>query len=114
MSSTPAGAWELNAAVDALDRVAVLTAEGRSVFDSQRDRQFGLAFLWVNIGSLLKQYCRKLDIELGTEPFSGPIKMRDKIAYGPIAGLSADIIRDTCIQDGPALRNLIADLRDAL
>jgi hypothetical protein len=114
VSSTPTGVLELSAAVDALDRVAVLTAEGRPMFDSSRDRQLALAFLWVNIGSLLKQYCRKLDIELGTEPFSGPIKMRDKIAYGPVAALSADIVWDTCVRDGPTLRNLVADLRSAL
>jgi hypothetical protein len=114
VSAAPVGAAELDAAVDALDQAIALTAEGRAVFDGSRDRQPALTFLWVNIGSLLKQYCRKLDIPLGTEPLSAPIKMRDKIAYGPVAALSTDIIWETCVQDAPTLRGLIADLREAL
>ncbi len=114
MSAAPVGAAELDAAVHALDRVAVLTGEGRAAFAGSRDRQLALTFLWVNIGSLLKQYCRKCDIPVGTEPFSAPVKMRDKIAYGPVAALSADIIWETCTRDTRALRDLLADLREAL
>lgn len=114
MNATPLGAAELDATIAALVEVDLLTAEGRTVFERSRDRQLALAFLWVNIGSLLKQYCRKRDVPLGAEPFSAPIKMRDKIAYGHIAALSAEIIWETCAHDAPALRDLIVDLREAL
>jgi hypothetical protein len=63
---------------------------------------------------LLKQYCRRLNIPLGVEPFSGPVKMRDKMAYGPVTALSPDVVWETCVQDAPVLRSLLSDLRGVL
>jgi uncharacterized protein with HEPN domain len=101
---------ELDAALMALDRIAQAVAEGEEVFEESPDRQFAMIFLWVNVGSLLKQYCRGRGIPLGSEPFAGPIRMRDKLLYGPIAGLRTDIVWETCASDAPTLRVLLSDL----
>ncbi len=50
----------------------------------------------------------------GTEPFAGPIRMRDKLVYGSLPDLRASIVWDTCIRDGPDLQVLLRDLRATL
>ncbi len=80
MNDLEPGAAELDAALAALDRITERVAEGRVFFDRNEDRQLALVFLWTNVGSQLKQYCRRLDIPAGTEPFAGPIQMRDRSA----------------------------------
>lgn len=80
MNDLEPGAAELDAALAALDRITERVAEGRVFFDRNEDRQLALVFRWTNVGSQLKQYCRRLDIPAGTEPFAGPIQMRDRSA----------------------------------
>lgn len=111
----PSGyAAELDAALIALVRIAELAAEGRAKFDESVDRQLALVFLWVNVGSLLKQFSRRHRIEPGTAPFARPVQMRDKLVYGPLSGLRPDVVWDTCVHDGPTLRALLTELRATL
>lgn len=110
MSATAPGAIELDAALAALNRIA----EGRALFDRNEDRQLTMVFLWANVGSQLKQYCRRLDIPSGTEPFASPIQMRDKLVYGSVQAVDAEVVRDTCILNGPELHELVTDLHSAL
>jgi uncharacterized protein with HEPN domain len=106
-----ADAAELDAALIALDRIADLVAEGRAAFDDSSDRRLALVFLWVDVGSLLKQFSRKRRIEPGTAPFARPIQMRDKLVYGPLTGLQPAVVWDTCVHDAPPLRTLLTELR---
>lgn len=110
--TTPApGMDELAAARGALDHVAALVLDGREMFDGSADRRLALAYCWVNIGSQLKQFARKTNLPRGTvTPLSKPIKMRDKLAYGPLPLLRTDIVWDTSVHDGPPLREFVADL----
>lgn len=114
MSSDTPGAAELDAATAALNRIAERVSEGRAAFDRSDDRQLAMVFLWANVGSQLEQYCRRLGIPAGTEPFAGPIQMRDKLVYGSVQGLDADVVWATCLVDGPELHELVTDLRAAL
>lgn len=114
MSAPEPGADELDAALVALEAIAERVSSGREAYDGSVDRQLALVFLWVNVGSQLKQYCRKCSIPTGTEPFAGPIRMRDKLVYGAMPDLRASIVWDTCVRDAPELRVLITDLRAAL
>jgi hypothetical protein len=94
------------------------TSPGRRGGDGRprrnEDRQLALVFLWATVGSQLKQYCRRLDIPAGTEPFAGPIQMRDKLVYGSVLALDAEVVSDTCVLNGPELHELVTDLRSAL
>ncbi|HNI33876.1 MAG TPA: hypothetical protein PLV93_00680 [Microthrixaceae bacterium] len=113
--STPApGVTELEAALAALDRIAERVAEGRASFNRNKDRQLALVFLWANVGSQLKQYCRRLDVPAGTEPFAGPIQMRDKLIYGSVRALDPEVVWDTCVLNGPELHELLTNIRSAL
>ena len=114
MSAPVPGAAELDAALASLDRIAERVAEGRAFFDRNEDRQLALVFLWANVGSQLKQYCRRLDIPAGAEPFAGPIQMRDKLVYGSVRALDAEVVWDTCVRNGPELYELVTVLRAAL
>ncbi|MDE3202901.1 MAG: hypothetical protein KGQ66_01615 [Acidobacteriota bacterium] len=114
MSADEPGADELDAAIIALEAIAERVAGSRHRFDDSSDRQLALVLLWVNVGSQLKQYCRKRSIPGGTEPFAGPIRMRDKLVYGSLPDLRASIVWDTCIRDGPDLQVLLRDLRATL
>lgn len=114
MSAQSQGSAELDAALAALDRVSGYVFEGRQKFDHSLDRQLALVFLWANIGSQLKQYCRNLGIPNGTEPFASPIEMRDRLVYGSVLTLDPQVVWDTCVIDGPQLHELIANLRSAV
>lgn len=114
MTAPDSGADELDRALDALDRVERYVADGQRAFEDSVDRQLALVFLWTNVGSVLRQYCRQLRLAPGTEPFAGPIKMRDKLIYGALADLRPDIVWDTCVHDAPTLRALLTELRAAL
>jgi len=71
--TTPgAGLAELEQALEAVDAIIKLRDEGRESFDASEDRRWALAFLWVNVGSALKQFCRLRGIEQGSSPFPGP------------------------------------------
>lgn len=108
------GSDELDAALVALELIAERVAEGRVSFDRSSDRQLTLVFLWANVGSQLKQYCRRLGIPTGTEPFAGPTQMRDRLVYGSVQALDAEVVWDTCVVNGPELHELVTDLRSAL
>ena len=83
-------------------------------FDVSADRRLALAFLWVNVGSALKQFCRLLGIAQGSSPFPGPIRMRGRLCYQPPDTLSARVLWNTCAIDAAPLVTLLVDLRRAL
>jgi hypothetical protein len=114
VSSGAPGAAELEAALASLERIAERVEEGRALFHRSDDRQLTMVFLWTNVGSQLKQFCRLLDIPAGTEPFAGPIRMRDKLVYGSVQSIDPVVIWDTCVVNGPELHELVSDLLAAL
>lgn len=114
MSPDTNGSNEFDAALAALEIVASLVAAGKGAFDASQDRQLALGYLWTNIGSQPKQYCRKPEIPPGTEPFAGPVQMRDRLVYRSVLALDAQLVWDTCVINGPERRRLVSDLRSAL
>ena len=114
MSDPQTGVAEIDQALAALSLIANMTSEGRVAFDFSADRRLALAFLWVNVGSALKQFCRLLGIAQGSSPFPGPIRMRDRLCYQPPDTLSARVLWNTCAIDATPLVTLLVDLRRAL
>ena len=114
MSTPAAGLAELDQALEALETIVVLRDEGRQRFDASEDRRWALAFLWVSVGSALKQFCRLRGIEQGRSPFPGPIRMRDRLCYRRASAVSPRILWDTCVHDADGLMLLLRDLRSAL
>jgi hypothetical protein len=114
VSDRPAGLAELDQALEALAAIVRLRDEGRQPFEASDDRRWALAFLWVNVGSALKQFCRLRGIEQGTSPFPGPIRMRDRLCYRSPSTVSSRILWDTCVNDSHSLITLLRDLKAAL
>lgn len=105
------GLAELDQALEAVDTIIRLRGDGRDSFDASEERRWALAFLWVNVGSALKQFCRLRRIEQGSSPFPGPIRMRDRLCYRPPSTVSARILWDTCVHDADPLAILLRDLK---
>ena len=114
MTEVPGGLAEIDQACEALTEIARLRDEGRASFDASEERRWALGFLWVSVGSALKQFCRRRGIAQGSSPFPGPIRMRDRLCYRPPSTVSARILWDTCMRDTDALTALLLDLRAAL
>lgn len=100
--------------MEALSVVVRIRNEGRTRFDGSVDRQLAVAHCWVNIGSELKQFCRRRGISQAASPFPGAIRMRDEMLYQPLSDLSPDVLWDTCVHDAEPLTSLLQDLRHAL
>jgi hypothetical protein len=105
------GLAELEQAIEAVDVIIKLRNDGRESFDASEDRRWALAFLWVNVGSALKQFCRLRGIEQGSSPFPGPIRMRDRLCYRAPSTVSSRILWDTCVYDADPLAVLLRDLK---
>jgi uncharacterized protein with HEPN domain len=114
VSTAPTGIAELEQALEALTEIAVLRDEGRHSFDSSEQRRWALAYLWINVGSALKQFCRRRAITQASSPFPGAIRMRDRLCYRPPSTISPRILWDTCLHDTDPLTALLRDLRAAL
>jgi hypothetical protein len=105
------GLAELEQAIEAVDTIIKLRDDGRASFDASEDRRWALAFLWVNVGSALKQFCRLRGIQQGSSPFPGPIRMRDRLCYRAPSTVSPRILWDTCVYDADPLAVLLRDLK---
>jgi len=105
------GLAELEQAIEAVETIIKLRDDGRESFDASEDRRWALAFLWVNVGSALKQFCRLRGIEQGSSPFPGPIRMRSRLCYRAPSTMSSRILWDTCVYDADPLVVLPRDLK---
>jgi hypothetical protein len=114
VNPAPVGLAELDQALEALTEIAALRDEGRHGFDASEQRRWALAYLWINVGSALKQFCRRRAITQASSSFPGAIRMRDGLCYRPPSTISPRILWDTCVHDTDLLTALLRDLRAAL
>lgn len=108
------GSYELDQALEALEAIRLLRNEGPEAFHNSEVRRWALAYLWITVGSALKQFCRLRDIPQNSSPFPGPIRMRDRLCYRPPSTLSGRILWDTCRNDTDQLIALLIGIRTAL
>lgn len=64
---------ELLAAADALARISELAGEGRERYDLEPDRRGHLRYLWIVVGSRLKNHSTVLDIPRAAGEFAPAI-----------------------------------------
>jgi uncharacterized protein with HEPN domain len=114
VNATPIGLAEIDQALEALTEIAALRDDGRPNFDASEQRRWATAFLWISVGSALKQFCRRRAITQASSPFPGAIRMRDRLCYRPPSTISTRILWDTCVHDTDPLTDLLRDLRAAL
>jgi hypothetical protein len=105
---------ELLAAADALARIAELTGEGRERYDLEADRRGHLRYLWIVVGSRLKNHGTVLDIPRAGGTFAPAIALRNKLAYSAPGHIDDGQVWDTGIEDAPVLAEAVADTLAAL
>ena len=114
MSRDITGLAEIDQALDALRMISALRSQGRQAFEDSQERQHSAAYLWIVVGSALKQFCRLRGIGQGSSPFPGPIGMRDRLCYASPRDLSASILWETCDKDTDDLMAVLLDVRSGL
>ena len=114
MSAARSGVEELDAALQALELVRQLTAEGHEAFARSADRRLALTYCWVNVGSLLKQYVRIANEGVPIPELSAAIRMRDRLAYQSLDDLDVDVVWRTGVRNAPELDQFLRALRRSL
>lgn len=114
MSPRPRGVEEIDAALESLAIVTSLGDKGREEYDRSQALRLALAMCWVSVGSQLKQFARVLRISTPVPDLSGPVRMRDKLAYQQLSDLDADILWNTSVHDTQPLIVLLTGLQQSL
>lgn len=114
MSGEPVDLVEIEQALDTLGVIARVRDGGRAAFDVSEERQWGAAYLWIAVGSALKQFCRLRGIDQGSSLFPGPIGMRDRLFYMPPRRLATAVLWETYENDADDLVSVLLDLRAVL
>jgi hypothetical protein len=105
---------ELHATLEALDAIHDLIAEGRSAFDEDPDRRGHLSYLWIVVGSRLKNHCAVLDIPRATGRFAEAIAFRQKLAYTRPSKREDDFVWLSSVRDAPTLADEVRETLGAL
>jgi uncharacterized protein with HEPN domain len=105
---------ELQGALQTLDDLAALVAEDERAFASSADRRARVRYLWIVVGSRLKNYCQVMDIPRAAGPFVQAIGLRRTLAYARPDRVDDIIVWRTSVHDLPALREAVRETMDAL
>ena len=114
MTRQQRAADELHGASEALDAIGALVAEGREPFEASADRRAHLCYLWVVVGSRLKNHCAVLDIPRATGEFAKAIAFRQKLAYQRPSKRDDDLLWTASVSDAPRLARDISDTLTAM
>jgi hypothetical protein len=83
---------ELAGALEALDELATIVAEGVEAFRASADRRQRARYLWIVVGSRLKNYCQLVDIPRAAGELGQAIAFRHTLAYSVPSRVSDDIV----------------------
>lgn len=114
MTRQQRAADELHGASEALDAIGDLVAEGRDRFVATADRRGHLCYLWIVVGSRLKNHCAVLDIPRATGEFAKAIAFRQKLAYERPSKRDNDLVWAASVDDAPRLARDIIDTLAAM
>ncbi|MHB8294466.1 MAG: ribonuclease HepT family protein [Acidimicrobiales bacterium] len=105
---------ELQGALAALDDLAALVAEGEHAYATSVDRRARVRYLWIVVGSRLKNYCQVMAIPRAAGSFGQAIGLRHTLAYARPDRVDDSIVWRTSVHDLPALRDDVSETVDAL
>lgn len=105
---------EPSAAADAPALIAELIGDGRERYDRDADRHGHVRYLWIVVGSRLKNHGTVLGITRAAGEFAPAIALRNKLAY-PAPGRIDDVqLWVTSVEDAPVLASAVTDTLVAL
>lgn len=105
---------ELLAAADALTRISELISEGRERYDLEADRRGHVRYLWIVVGSRLKNHSSVLGIARAAGEFAPAIALRNKLAYTAPGRIDDAQVWFTSVEDAPVLTYAVTDTLAAL
>lgn len=105
---------ELLGALEALDELAGLVAEGEETFLSGADRAERLRYLWIVAGSRLKNYCQVIGVSRAVGELGQAIGFRHVLAYTAVGEVDDGIVWRTSLNDLPRLREAVIATERAL
>lgn len=114
MTRQQRAADELHGASDALASIGSLVSEGRERFEASADRRAHLCYLWIIVGSRLKNHCAVLDIPRATGEFAMAIAFRQKLAYERPSKRDDALVWTASVEDAPKLARDITDTLAAI
>ncbi len=105
---------ELAGALEALDELATVVAEGAEAFRASADRRQRARYLWIVVGSRLKNYCQLVGIARATGVLGQAIGFRHTLAYLPPSRVDDDIVWRTSTNDLHRLSEAVRETLHAL
>lgn len=105
---------ELEAAVDALTRIGALVVEGHERYKAEEDRRAHLRYLWIVVGSRLKNHAEALRVPRSAGAFAHAIAFRHVLAYRAPSQVDDELVWTTSVEDAPVLAEEIAATITAL
>jgi hypothetical protein len=105
---------ELIGALEALGEVGELVADGEKAFWESTDRRQRVRYLWIVVGSRLKNYCQLVDIPRAAGELGQAIAFRHTLAYSVPSRVSDDIVWRTSVDDLERLQETIRETENAL
>ncbi len=114
MTRQQRAADELHGASEGLDAIAALVGEGREAFEASADLRAHLSYLWIVVGSRLKNHGAVLDIPRATGEFAKAIAFRQKLAYERPSKRDDVLVWAASVEDAPRLSRDIADTLAAM
>ena len=83
---------ELLVAADVLNRLSVLVAQGRELYDAEADRRAHVRYLWIVVGSRLKNYSAVLSAPRASGTLAHAVGLRQKLAYTAPQRIDDDLV----------------------
>ncbi|MGH9066093.1 MAG: hypothetical protein ACRDX8_10805 [Acidimicrobiales bacterium] len=105
---------ELVGALEALDELMGLAAEGEEAFLSSADRRERFRYLWIVAGSRLKNYCQVIGVSRAVGELGQAIGFRHVLAYTSVRDVDDGIVWRTSLNDLPRLREAVSATERAL
>lgn len=84
--------------------------KAHTAFEASADRQRALAYVWITVGSALKDYASDVGIRPGEPPFAAVIGYRDRLAHQALDRLDVEIVWETSINRATLLLHVVEGL----
>ena len=90
--------------MEALDELGALVTEDESAYESSAHRRARVHYLWIVVGSRLKNYCKVMAISRAAGSFGQAIGLRHILASTGPGQVDDGIVWRTSVNELPALR----------
>jgi hypothetical protein len=105
---------ELDAVAGALEQLVTVVAEGERAYRLSTDRRGRVRYLWIIVGSRLKNYYQVIGPIDAVGEFAHAIGLRHVLAYRRPDEIDDDIVWSTSVEDLPRLKHAVDEAVTAL